>query len=216
MARIALLLAFLGMLGTAAAESALQWDRKTVEASLAPGEKTLRAEFGFVNTSQAPVTIDSVKSSCGCTTAGLEKKVYQPGEHGRITAVFTPGSRKGTQVKGIRVAVRGEREPIILTLVSHIGPALQIAPSLVFWRAGDAPRPKTLRVTVPAEMGLRVNRVTSNDPRMDAVLEPDKGGGYHVTVTPKATDRPITAVLTLQAVTREGEAKAFQAYAQVK
>ncbi len=202
------------MLGAAAAaEPVLRWDRKTVEAPLAPGEKTIRAEFGFVNVSPAPAVIESVKPSCGCTTAALEKKVYQPGEHGRITAIFTPGSRKGMQVKGIRVAVRGEQEPVILTMVAHIGPALQIDPPLVFWRAGELPRPKTMRVTVPPGLGLRVIGVTSSDPQMDAALEPEK---ERITVTPKATAHPVTAVLTLHAVTRTGEPQLFQAYAQVK
>jgi hypothetical protein len=215
MARIALLLALFGSLATAAAESALHWDRKTVETTLSPGEKTIRAEFGFENTSHAPVVIDSVKPSCGCTTAALDKKVYQPGEHGKITAILTPGSQKGLQVKGIRVAIRGEKEPVILTIAARVGPAIQIDPPLVFWRTGDAPNAKVLRITVPPETGMRVTRVTSNDSRMEAALEPDKGG-CRIVVTPKNTARPVTAILTLQAVTRAGEAKAFQAYAQVK
>lgn len=215
MARLALLLALLLPLTGAAAESALRWERKTIEASPAPGEKTVRAEFGFVNTSQAPVVIDSVKSSCGCTTAAPEKKVYQPGERGQITAVFTPGSRQGLQVKAIRVTVKGEREPVTLTLAARIGPALQIDPPLVYWRTGDAPRPKVLRVTVPSDSGLRVTGVKSSDPQMEAALEPDKGG-VRVVVTPKTTARPATAVVTIQAVARSGEARAFQAYAQVK
>jgi hypothetical protein len=216
MLRIALgLLALLGMLDAATAEPILHWDRKTVEAPLVSGEKTVRAEFDFVNVSQAPAVIDSVKSSCGCTTAGLEKKIYQPGEHGKIIAIFTPGSRKGNQVKGIRVKVKGEDEPVTLALVAHIGPSLQIDPPLVFWRTGEPPRPKTMRVTVPSGLGLRVTGVTSSDPQMAAALEPEKEG-YRMTVTPKATAHPATAVLTLQALTRTGEEQVFQAYAQVK
>lgn len=209
------LLALLGMWNAATAEPVLHWEKKTVEVPLAPGEKTIRAEFDFVNVSLTPAVIESVKSSCGCTTAALEKKEYQPGEHGRIVAVFTPGTRKGTQVKGIRVKVRGEDEPVTLALVARIGPALQINPPLVYWRTGETPQPKILHVSIPPGLGLRVTRVASSDPQITAALEPEKEG-YRIVVTPKATAHPATAVLTLQATTRAGEEQVTQAYAQVK
>lgn len=212
------LLALLAMLGIASAQSALRWDKKTVEASLAPGEKTARADFAFTNISKAPVTIDSVKTSCGCTTATLEKKTYQPGEKGHITAVFASnGRQKGPQVKGIRVVVRGDPEPTVLTMVAQIGEAVQIDPPFVFWRVGDAPRPKTIRVKIPAGMGLRLARVSSNDPKIAAALETVKEGAeYQIAVTPQNTDRQAMAVLSLLAVNHANESKAFTAYAQVK
>ena len=115
------LLALLAMLGCAQAQSALRWDKKIIELQPGPLEKTAKGEFTFTNVGKQPVTIDSVKPSCGCTTAGLEKKIFQPGETGHLTAVFTIGSRKGDQAKSIRVNVRGENPATLLTLVTHIG-----------------------------------------------------------------------------------------------
>ncbi len=199
------------------ADSALKWDRKTVEAQGVPGEKTVRAEFGFTNVSKQPVVIDSVKPGCGCTTAALDKKVYQPGEKGQIDAIFTPGSRKGTQAKAIAVKIKGEPEPVTLTLVARIGDAVQLDPPLVFWRTGEEPRPKTIRVRVPSEAGLKIVGVSSNNPLFTAKVSTVKEGAeYQLSVAPSATGEKQTAVLKLQGVTRSGENKDFQAYAQVK
>ena len=209
------LLALLGMLGCAQAQSALRWDKKIIELQPGPMEKTARAEFAFTNASKAPVVIDSVRPSCGCTTAGLEKKIYQPGESGRLTAIFTMGSRKGDQAKSIRVNIRGENPATVLTLVTHIGEPVKLEPSLVFWRAGEAPRAKTIRVTLPE--GTRLTRISSSDAKFSATLEPvGEKSEYRITVTPEGTAQKATAVLNIQGMTRSKEPRTFQAYAQVK
>lgn len=108
------------MTGLVHAESPLRWEHKIIELYPQQGDKTSRFDFDFINTGTEPVTIDSVKSSCGCTTVALDKKIYQPKEKGRVSAVFTIGRRKGVQVKGISVAVHGEPKPTVLTMVTHI------------------------------------------------------------------------------------------------
>ena len=210
-----LLLTLLGMLGCAQAQSALRWDNKIIELQPGSTEKTARADFAFTNVSKQPVTIDSVKSSCGCTTASLEKKVYQPGETGHITAVFTMGSRKGDQAKYIEVNVRGENPATVLTLVTHIGEPVKLEPSLVYWRVGEAPRAKTIFVKLPA--GTRLTRVSSSDSKFATTLEPvGEKSEYKITVTPEGTDQKATAVLNIQGISRSNEPQTFQAYAQVK
>ena len=202
------------MLVGAQAQSALRWDKKTIELQPAPAEKTARAEFGFTNVGKQPVIIDSVKASCGCTTVALEKKTYQPGEKGHLTGVFTLGSRKGDQAKSIRVDVRGEPATVLM-MVTHIGEPIKLEPSLVFWRTGEAPRAKTITVKLPT--GMRLTRVSSSDPKIAATLEPvGEKSQYKITVTPEGTAQKATAVLNIQGVTRSNELQTFQAYAQVK
>jgi len=60
-------------------------------------------EFPFVNNSDKTITINEIKTTCGCTAAALEKKVFAPGEGDVIKAKFSAGRRKGTQNKSIRV-----------------------------------------------------------------------------------------------------------------
>lgn len=203
------------MVASVSAQSALRWDKKNVEVSPAPGEKTVRADFAFTNISNQPVTIDSVKSSCGCTTAVPDKKTYQPGEKGHITAVFTIGGRQGFQAKAIRVSVRGESEPTTLTMVTQVGETAKMDSSLVYWKVGDPAKPKTIRVKAPS--GVKLTGVTSNNPKFSATLESSQEKGeYQIVVTPQDTSRPMVAVLSLEGSGRGKEAKAFTVYAQIK
>jgi hypothetical protein len=50
--------------------------------------------FPFTKTGDYPVTLSSTKSSCGCVVVGVEKKTYEPGEGGKITATFKVGDRR--------------------------------------------------------------------------------------------------------------------------
>jgi len=208
------LLALLGTLQLAEAQSALRWDKKVAEVQPGPAEKTAKADFVFTNISKEPVVIGSVKPGCGCTTAALEKKTYQPGEKGHITAVFTIGGRRGVQAKAITVNVRGESEPTVLTMVTRVSEPIRIDPPLVTWKNGETPRSKTIKLSLPA--GMKVERVASSDPKISAKLENSKGGEYQITVTPEATAQKTMATLSIQTTSRNTEPKTLTAYAQVK
>ncbi len=64
---------------------------------------TVPAHFDFFNAGKAPIEILKLDPSCGCLAPRLygEKKIYQPGEHGRFyvsvkTANETPGPKEYT------------------------------------------------------------------------------------------------------------------------
>ena len=217
MSRLLLLLTAVLLPGLAFAESALVWEHRQVELRLTLGEKQGSANFEFTNASQHSVVIDSVKSSCGCTTVAMEKKNYAPGEKGRITAVFTVGKSHGLNSKGIQVKVHGEPDPTILILIARIPEAVKIEPPLVWWGASDKPQPKTIRLTVSPEVGGRLLKVSSNNPAIGATLETVKEGReYTIVVTPSAMDKPAFAVLTIDAsFASKGQSPVLQAYAKV-
>ena len=100
--RIALVTVF-AMALPFSAQAGLRFEATSVEIKPEPGEPQVVAKFPFKNTSDKNVTIFATESDCGCTTAGLEKKEYSPGEAGTITATFAIGDRTGAQVKQIRV-----------------------------------------------------------------------------------------------------------------
>ncbi len=75
--------------------AALKWERLRADLSPVLNEKSVETEFAFVNEGQVPVTIESIKSSCGCTSAVTGKKTYAPGEKGEVRARFTIGQRRG-------------------------------------------------------------------------------------------------------------------------
>ena len=75
----------------------LSWEDQRFETEAGVSDKQAISGFQFSNNGDYPITITSVKTSCGCTTAGLDKKTYQPGENGTITATFEFGQRIGLQ-----------------------------------------------------------------------------------------------------------------------
>ena len=71
--------------------------------------------FVFTNTGDAPVTIQNVQPSCGCTTPGWTKEPVAPGEQGYVDATFRPNGFAGSFSKSLTVTSNGEPQRIVLT-----------------------------------------------------------------------------------------------------
>ena len=81
----------------------LTWESTSISHEAAPQDGEYKAGYSFTNESDQVVTIESVRSSCGCTVPELKKRDYAPGESGTIEAVFSFGTRTGLQRKTISV-----------------------------------------------------------------------------------------------------------------
>jgi uncharacterized protein DUF1573 len=196
----------------------LKWDNTNIEFFPKTSEAEVKGEFHFSNEGKEPVTIQSVTSGCGCTTAVLETWTYQPGEKGRISATFTIGQRVGLQNKAITVRVAGEEQPAILTMAIHIPEQVKFSPPLVFWLAGQPPEPKTIVLSVVQDEPLRVTKIASSEAKLQAALETVREGReYKIVVTPADTAAPAMAILRIESDGPTPDSpKIFQAYAQIK
>ncbi len=184
---------------TARSFAELQWDKPLQQFQRTPADGEIEARFTFRNTGGTPVTIKALRSSCGCTTARLEKKTYAPGEAGEVVARFVFGSRKGLHRKTIEVRTdAAPTEPMLLDLRVDIHDPLTIAPALVFWKRGDATEAKTVQLTASAEQRVRIKSVTSSNPRLPAKLETIKAGEqYTVSVQPVDTAQKESAEISV-------------------
>lgn len=195
----------------------LQWEKKELEFHPSVTDTSVTAEFNFTNVGPDAVTIRSVETACGCTTANLDKMIYQPGEKGRITAVFTFGQRTGLQNKAIRVFLEGEAKERVLSIITHIPELLKVSPQFVFWQTGEAPQPKTIELTVARNSPIRVTKVSSSDPSIKVALETVQDGkSYKVSVTPGQTDKPLSSLLTIETDVAPNVHQMFSAYAHIK
>src|SRR5476651_2168195 len=88
---------------TTAAFAELKWDKPVQQFQRTPDDKEIDAHFTFRNVGSTPVTIKTLRSSCGCTTARMEKKTYAPGEQGEVIVQFVFGSRKDVHRKTVTV-----------------------------------------------------------------------------------------------------------------
>ncbi|RKX32949.1 MAG: hypothetical protein DRP71_11295 [Verrucomicrobia bacterium] len=168
----------------------LEWETKRISIAATPEQESAEGVFAFTNNSDQPVTIKSVRSSCGCTVTELEKREYLPGESGEIKALFTFGTRTGAQRKTISVVTdaTGEEKTSLLLDVS-IPELIRIKPFFVFWRKGDALEPKKIELRVSDPDLIRPISIEANNERFDAVLESTGDRAvFTVTITPRSTE----------------------------
>jgi hypothetical protein len=92
--------------------------------------------FTFKNTGNAPLVLNSVKASCGCTTPKWTKEPIAPGAEGVITAIYNSKGRPGNFTKTITVKHNGDGGTEFLTIRGVVN---------------KAPTPVTPTVLAPAE-----------------------------------------------------------------
>jgi mono/diheme cytochrome c family protein len=103
-----------------AEEKVFAYDALVKEATLKPGETSAPFTFTLTNTSAAEVTINAVRTSCGCTVAKLpsipwklgpgangtfDVKVDVTGKSGILTKTITVDSTAGYRYLSVRVSV---------------------------------------------------------------------------------------------------------------
>ena len=198
------------------ARAGLKWEHLRADLAPGPKDKIVETTFPFVNDGPTTVTIEAVKSSCGCTTTALEKMVYAPGEKGELKARFDIGQRRGVQAKTISVKLQNDPTPTILTLAVTIAEPMKLQPALVVWEKGEANKAKAMTLAALPGQAIRAVKVTSSDPRMRATVETTKEGeNYTINIVPDSTETAGFATLTIDAELA-GSTQTLRAYVQVK
>src|SRR5215210_1626456 len=89
------ILAFTLCLSATVAQAQLRWDNTTQFVAASPSEGKAESRFTFTNSGSSPVKITGVKTTCGCTAAVAEQRVFSPGEKGEIAVSFKTINRHG-------------------------------------------------------------------------------------------------------------------------
>jgi hypothetical protein len=88
--------------------------------------------FTFKNTGNAPLVLNSVKASCGCTTPKWTKEPIAPGAEGVITAIYNSKGRPGNFTKTITIKHNGEGGTEFLTIRGVVNKApTEVKPTVV-------------------------------------------------------------------------------------
>jgi hypothetical protein len=199
-----------------AAHADLAWEKPAQEFHRVPEDGHVTAKFAFKNTGPEPVTIKRVKTSCGCTTAKLAKNTFAPGESGEIEVKFTFGSRRGPQRKIIGVTLDDGREQM-LDLRVFIHEPLTLTPALVYWKVGEEPAAKTVKLTTADGQKVGVKSVTSSSPRVNASVQTvNVGQEYLVSVKPADTAAKETAELTVATDFPPDAPRSYRIFARIK
>ncbi|TNE81987.1 MAG: DUF1573 domain-containing protein [Bacteroidetes bacterium] len=79
-------------------------------------------EFEFTNTGNAPLILNSVNASCGCTTPEWTREPIPPGQTGTIKAVYNSSGRPGSFSKSITVNSNAKSGTKILSIRGTVEP----------------------------------------------------------------------------------------------
>jgi hypothetical protein len=194
----------------------LEWESRRVSQIVLPSTASVTAEFRFKNTGNAPVTIVGVDTSCGCTTAELGKKVYEPGESGSISATMKL-SGGTSRSKMIYVQLQGVDERVTLTIAAEVPAYLSFDRTWTMWWRDEEPGPKTLTATVGVDgpvniVSIKADPGNSFTMRKD-VVEP--GRKYKLTITPADTSEQNTASFIITTDSPPESPAIYQIKAQV-
>lgn len=204
---------------SASLRAGLTWEKMTSSHEVPLGKTSLEIRLPFTNSGSAPVTVESIHTSCGCTVASLSKKVYSAGERGEITITYDATGQVGPQQRMVTVYTSDKpAEPDVLTLDINIPELFEITPRLVYWRAETAADEK--RVSIKLNPGLSNPRATLAAAVPDTITARLERVGeepnYQLVITPASTASAFRATLRLQ-IEAEGVAPQIIAvYAQVR
>lgn len=190
-------LLFLLCFAASHAFAGLTWTRTEVQITAKPDDTIATGVYPFKNETGQKITITNTKTSCGCTTAKLEKKTYAPGESGEILAHFDIGDRVGPQQKTITVTTDDEKEkPVELQLNVDIPDSIEASPNLLAWAIGATPTEQVFTVRAKDETKIHVKDIRCSNAFFTAKLDSAKEGEvYHITVTPVKTAAKVFGLL---------------------
>ena len=87
--------------------------------------------FTFKNTGNAPLILNSVKASCGCTTPKWTKEPIAPRAEGQVTAIYNSKGRPGIFTKTITIKHNGVGGTEFLTIRGNVNRAPEPVPPTV-------------------------------------------------------------------------------------
>lgn len=79
-------------------------------------------DFKFKNTGKAPLILNSVRASCGCTTPNWSREPIAPGESGTIQVRYSAKNRPGAFRKTITVSSNASNSQVVLSISGTVTP----------------------------------------------------------------------------------------------
>ncbi len=129
------------------AQPSIQFDESTHDfGEILEENGPVNFKFEFTNMGTAPLIVNNVKASCGCTTPGWTKEPVMPGKKGFIDAQYNPVNRPGSFRKS-------------LIIYSNAGSGN----STIYIQGSVTPKARSLAETLPTKIGnLKLRTRTVN------------------------------------------------------
>jgi len=156
------------------------------------GEKVAHT-FRFQNAGDAPLNIQKVRTSCGCTAALLSTEVIPPGETGEVSATFDSARFRGNVIKTIYLYTDDPLKPVTqLFLRGNITPEIVQDPERVELGSLRPDEEKQVTVTLKnqGEKVITLSSIQVTTPELQAELSsdallPGQSAQIHIKATPR-------------------------------
>ena len=196
---------------------ALEWQTQHQSVKAAPLQRTAETSFAFTNTSDRPVTITSVDTSCDCTEAKPSAKTFAPGASGTIAAHFSLSGAAGILQRTIIVGTDEGQPATALTVELDVPEIAQLTPRSVEWKLGNAATEATIEIEVVNGVELTISDVKPTSDAFTHRLEVVAAGRhFRLHLAPRDASKPANAAFRLYAKAATGEDLVFSAYANVR
>ena len=180
----------------------LEWNQTQIKIQLLPGEDEAKAEFVVTNKGKETVSIDRIKTSCGCTGSVLNKKIIKPGESTTITGTFKKGNRKGLSHNRLQVFLENQVEPVqTLHMLVQIPQFIDIQPSIVYWSRSSAKTERTVQIKLDTRYVNKINTI-EYDPELLLITEEDHSDANAdraLAILPKSFDQQLRHTVLIKA-----------------
>ncbi len=207
----------LGVISLVNAHAQLRWERTVHTFEASRSQEVVVATFPFLNSGTTPISIRSIKTTCGCTTGELSREIYQPGEKDELIASFLLRGRRGSQEKKISVRTSDPASDVDLILKGNIQELATVKPIFLMWRAGAPADWKSSIVRVADKEPMQIEGISCNSGAFETKLDVlDPGREYAVRVRPTSgTDVPQTALVEIR-TTAAGSPQSLYVHARIK
>jgi hypothetical protein len=159
--------------------------------SIEEGQKVTHV-FRFSNSGDAPLNIERVRSSCGCTVPRLSAEVLAPGDVGEVEAVFDSRRFNGQVVKTIYLYTNDPLHDVVqLSLRGKVNKIIAADPPRVDFgvmKSGEK-RQTEVRLANNGSEAIELGDVTVSNPAVEAelqsnVIEPESSVILNLSVVP--------------------------------
>jgi hypothetical protein len=166
---------------------------------------TVKHTFQLKNAGTGPLSISSVRTSCGCTAARPTKSELLPGEDSAIAVSFDTGADHGPATRTITVFTNDPaHQQLQLTMRGDVKIQVEANPSLVIFerikRGTEQSRQVTLIDDMP-DRTFKVGAITHANPNLKVTSEPiggpKPGALLTITLVKTAPAGPIADLLKI-------------------
>lgn len=94
--------------------SFFKWEKSTHDFGTIDKGVAVSAVFEFTNSESAPISINKVTTTCGCTVTDYTKSSIGPGEYGYIKATYNAATEGAFNKKVVILTSEGEHKNLML------------------------------------------------------------------------------------------------------